>query len=96
MRRKYALCAIAAVFLCVFVPDGTVWGQELRDSVETTTVTGTRLAMSLNRSARIVTVLDSLYISNSPSDNVNDLLKYAVGVDVRQRGAMGMQTDISV
>ena len=96
MIRKYAFGAFLAVFLSASVFCGTAFGQELKDSVERVTVTGTRLAMSLNQSARIVTVLDSLCISNSPSDNVNDLLKYAVGVDVRQRGAMGMQTDISV
>lgn len=67
-----------------------------RDSLESVTVTGTRVAMSLNKSARIVTILDSVSIASAPADNVNDILKYALGVDVRQRGAMGMQTDISV
>ena len=79
MIGKYAFGAFLAAFLSASVFCGTAFGQELKDSVERVTVTGTRLAMSLNQSARIVTVLDSLYISNSPSDNVNDLLKYAVG-----------------
>ena len=35
-------------------------------------------------------------IASAPAETVNDLLKYALGVDVRQRGAMGMQTDISI
>ena len=52
--------------------------------------------MQLGASARIVTVLDSLTLASLPAQSVNDLLKYSVGVDVRQRGVMGMQSDISV
>ena len=52
--------------------------------------------MQLGSSARIVTVLDSLTLASLPAQSVNDLLKYSVGVDVRQRGVMGMQSDISV
>ncbi|MBR0187007.1 MAG: TonB-dependent receptor, partial [Prevotella sp.] len=32
----------------------------------------------------------------APVQSVNDLLKYAVGVDVRQRGPIGAQTDIGI
>ena len=65
-------------------------------NLEAVAVTGSRTPMTLGTSARIVTVLDSLTIAGLPAQTVNDLLKYAVGVDVRQRGVMGMQTDISV
>jgi len=75
---------------------GTIGPETDRDSLESVTVTGTRVSMSLNKSARIVTIMDSVSIASAPADNVNDILKYALGVDVRQRGAMGMQTDISV
>lgn len=64
--------------------------------LEETIVNGSRVPLALNKSARIVTVLDSLAIVNSTAQSVNDLLKYAIGVDVRQRGGMGVQTDISV
>ena len=35
-------------------------------------------------------------IAQAPVQSINDLLKYAVGVDVRQRGPIGAQTDISI
>ena len=35
-------------------------------------------------------------IESSAAQSVNDLLKTAVGVDVRQRGGFGIQTDISI
>ena len=44
----------------------------------------------------MVTVLDRQAIAEAPVQSVNDLLKYAVGVDVRQRGPIGAQTDIGI
>ena len=65
-------------------------------TLESISVTGSRVPISLNQSARMVTVLDSVALSSIPANSINDLLKFAVGVDVRQRGVMGMQTDISI
>ena len=59
-------------------------------------VTGSRAPLTQSQAARMVTVLDRADIQQAPVQSVNDLLKYAVGVDVRQRGAIGAQTDISV
>ena len=59
-------------------------------------VTGARAPLTKSQAARMVTVLSREDIAQTPVQSVNDLLKYAVGVDVRQRGALGSQTDISV
>lgn len=59
-------------------------------------VTGSRAPMTVSQSARLVTVLNRGDIAAVPVQSINDLLKYAVGVDVRQRGAIGAQTDISI
>ena len=59
-------------------------------------VTGSRVPMTVSQAARIVTVLDREAIAAAPVQSVNDLLKYAAGVDVRQRGDLGIQTDISI
>ncbi|MGP1435673.1 MAG: TonB-dependent receptor plug domain-containing protein [Phocaeicola sp.] len=74
--------------------DTTTAQKEL--TLEEVVVTGSRAPMSISQSARMVTVLDRSDIAAAPVQSVNDLLKYAVGVDVRQRGAIGAQTDISV
>ncbi len=65
-------------------------------NLEAVAVTGSRVPLQLGQSARMVTVLDSVAIASMPAQTVNDVLKYAVGVDVRQRGVEGMQTDISM
>ena len=74
----------------------TAFAQSRTEAIDSVTVSATRIPVALHSSARIVTLLDSVTIASAPAETVNDLLKYALGVDVRQRGAMGMQTDISI
>ncbi len=59
-------------------------------------VTGSRAPLTVSQAARMVTVLSREDIAQAPVQSVNDLLKMAVGVDVRQRGPLGSQTDISI
>ena len=87
MRKTIILAA------ALLVTVASVQAQEALDEV---TVSGTRAPLTIHQSARMVTVLDTLQIRSAPVQSVNDLLKYAVGVDVRQRGTMGIQTDISI
>ena len=63
------------------------------DDVE---VTGSRAPLALGQAARMVTVLSREDIQAAPVQSINDLLKMAVGVDVRQRGPIGAQTDVSI
>ena len=88
--KKVILC-----FACLLA-GATAWAQLQEEKIDSVKVTATRIPVALHSSARIVTLMDSLTIASAPAETVNDLLKYAVGVDVRQRGAMGMQTDISI
>ena len=67
--------------------------QKTLDEVQ---VTGSRAPLTQSQQARMVTVLSREDIQAAPVQSVNDLLKYAVGVDVRQRGPGGAQTDVSV
>ena len=69
---------------------------EAQYELEEVEVTGSRVPLTLGQAARMVTVLNREAIAAAPVQSVVDLLKYAVGVDVRQRGPIGAQTDISV
>ncbi len=95
MKRKTIFSIVC--LLAGWSAAGTASAQSGRsEALDSVTVTATRVPMALHSSARIVTLLDSITIASAPAETVNDLLKYALGVDVRQRGAMGMQTDISI
>lgn len=60
------------------------------------TVTASRVELSLNKVARLVTVITRDEIQRAPVQSVQDLLNYVAGVDVMQRGGHGVQADISI
>ena len=66
------------------------------DVLEDVEVLATRVSLTAEQTPRMVTVLRAADIAAAAVHSVNDLLEYAVGVDVRQRGEFGVQTDISV
>ena len=74
-------------------PDDQTDKEATLDDVE---VTGSRAPLALGQAARMVTVLSRDDIQAAPVQSINDLLKLAVGVDVRQRGPIGAQTDVSI
>ena len=85
-----------SILLLAMLPTAAIQAQTRTETIDSVKVTATRIPVALQSTARIVTLLDSMTIASTPAETVNDLLKYTLGVDVRQRGAMGMQTDISI
>ena len=74
-------------------------GDDIPDkeaTLENVEITGSRAPLALGQAARMVTVLTRQEIQAAPVQSINDLLKMAVGVDVRQRGPIGAQTDVSI
>ena len=78
------------------VTDSTTTTTAREMLLEEVSVTGSRAPLTKSQAARMVTVLERTDIAQAPVQSINDLLKYAVGVDVRQRGPIGAQTDISI
>ncbi|MBR7048924.1 MAG: TonB-dependent receptor [Prevotella sp.] len=64
--------------------------------LEGVSVMGTRAPLTQSQQVRMVTVLTRDDVQAAAVQSINDLLKLAVGVDVRQRGPIGAQTDVSV
>ncbi len=63
------------------------------DEVE---VSASRVPVLYSQVARVLSVIESREIEQSPAESVQDLLEYVAGMDVRQRGAEGVQADISI
>lgn len=76
------------------VAEDTLSRSELR--LDEVVVTGSRAPLTLQESAKIVSVITRDDIHRAAAESINDILKLATGVDVRQRGGFGVQTDISV
>lgn len=75
-------------------PDTT--SAELNYQLQDIEVTSERVPLTMSVAPRMVTVMTKEDVSAATVQSINDLLEYAVGVDVRQRGEMGVQSDISV
>ena len=93
-----AACPDSAAAIMAFsqptapVDDGDEWELTLDDAE----VVGTLAPLPADKAVRLVQVINRQDIEASSANSVNDLLKLAAGVDVRQRGGFGIQTDIGV
>ena len=102
--KSHVTIGVMTVVMLASVPVSGISAQTVKDNnsgeklyeLEEVEVTGSRVPLTVSQAARIVTVLDREAIAAAPVQSINDLLKYAAGVDVRQRGDMGVQTDISI
>ena len=73
--------------------DSLSFGEQSLDEVQ---ITGSRAPLTASQSAKIVEVISRDDIHRAEAQTINDVLKLATGVDVRQRGGFGVQTDISI
>ena len=100
IHRIPSLFSIVLFLTTFFGHYGYVRADETSDSViyemAEIEVTASRVKTALPDASRIIGIMTQEQISAYPVQSVNDILKYAVGVDVRQRGPMGAQTDVGV
>lgn len=73
--------------------DTTGFEEQRIDEVQ---VMGSRAPLTALRAAGIVRVISRDDIQRVGAQTINDILKLSTGVDVRQRGGFGVQTDISL
>lgn len=64
--------------------------------LEEVTVTASRIELALEKAAGLVTVISKEEVQRAPIQSIQDLLNYASGIDVQQRGTHGVQADISI
>lgn len=94
MYRIYAI-----IFIWVLAGNATLMAQENHvqyHELDPVVVTGSRISYHLSASAGSISVISREEIAILPADNVADILKHVNGVDVRQRGAHGVQADVGI
>jgi vitamin B12 transporter len=111
-RKKYAvfnslhkvikICTLCIIYNIIVLPE-KVQAQRGDDSLQVkryelgdVVVIAGRSPIEAQQAARIVSVITKSEIERSPAQNLNDLLRFVAGVDIRQRGAFGSQADISI
>ncbi len=65
-------------------------------TLEEVEVKGQRISTSLSEIARLVTVVTQKEIARSPYSSIQEYLDQELSIDIRQRGPIGVQTDISM
>lgn len=102
-RRKFFLLALLATNFSVLFSEEPELTALVSDSLpqrnvglDEVVVTASRTMLTQAQAAKIVSVITREEIQRASVQTVNDVLKMAVGVDVRQRGGFGVQTDISI
>lgn len=104
LHKVVNIGVIAAGTLLFALPDTTQAQQVTRQAesdetpieLEEVEVTASRAPIALGQAAKIVTVITAQEIASSPVTSIQDLLEYAAGIDVRQRGEGGTQADVSI
>lgn len=59
-------------------------------------ISANRVQLKLKDSDRIVNVITHQQIKNLPVQSIADVLGYVAGVDIQQRGPLGVQADVSL
>lgn len=98
---KFALAQVGSgvlVILCLLQTSGVVAQPISSDTfdLKEAIVTGDRIQSTVFNTNAGVLVIDRATIDKIPARSVNELLTYVSGLDLRQRGAMGVQGDISL
>jgi vitamin B12 transporter len=110
-RKKYAafnsinkiikICTLCIAYYIIGIPSGAQ-SQVTADSlkiktfeIEDVTVTAGQTPLEKQKEVQIVTIITKTEIDRAPAQSINDLLKYVAGIDIRQRGPLGVQADIS-
>ncbi len=80
--------------VCTAVSADSINAEDVK--LDEVVVTSSRAPLTALQSAKIVSVITRDDIHRAEAQSINDVLKLATGVDVRQRGGFGVQTDISI
>lgn len=111
-RKKYAvfnslnkvikICTLCIIYNIIVFPEkaqsqGTIDSLQVKSyELGDVVVTAGRTPIESQQAARIVSIITKSEIERAPAQNLNDLLRFVAGVDIRQRGAFGTQADISI
>ncbi|MDR1919194.1 MAG: TonB-dependent receptor [Tannerellaceae bacterium] len=68
----------------------------MEQELEEVMVTASRIETPLSQAAKLVTVITKEQIERAPVQSIQDVLIYAAGIDVVQRGGHGVQADLSI
>ena len=101
LKKPVRIGVLLAVYTCA-VKSEYVYAQadnskvSMEYDLNEVEVSAQRAPVAFSQVARIVSVISREEIEAAPVQSIQDLLEYALSVDIRQRGVYGVQADISI
>ena len=102
LHKVIKICTLCIAYNIIVIP-GKTHAQRSNDNLQINSydlgevvITAGRTPIEAQQAARIVTIITKSEIERAPAQNLPDLLRYIAGVDIRQRGPLGAQADISI
>lgn len=96
VKRSVLLSLMLSVISSGYAQEKTTSEQEITNNIEEIVIYNQRLQLPSSLKNRNITILSKEQIKQLPVSSVNELLSYAAGVDLRQRGPFGTQADLSI
>ncbi len=95
---KGPLKALSVLTLLLFVLTGVNGQEDSTRSVrlENIVIRGNRLLIPFDESSRNIDMISRETIRRLPAQSIPEVLSYVPGVDIRQRGPLGVQADIGI
>lgn len=85
------------ILIAVLLINLNLFSQLIKhDTLDQVIIESQRIDVAFSERSRTITVINKESIENSPATNVADLLQQEAGVDIRRRGADGIQSDIYI
>jgi len=85
------------VLFAVIFMNYSIWAQdETTQELEEVVVSSSRIDLPLSENSRTIKVIQAQEIQKSSATSLADLLQRVAGIDVRRRGAQGMQADLYI
>ena len=84
---------IVSCSVLLFSVAGFAQEEQVLDDV---TVEGKSISLPFNTTSQSIQIITKEEIKNSPVSSVEELLSYQAGIDIRQRGTLGVQADVSI
>ncbi|GHA48542.1 hypothetical protein GCM10007103_31800 [Salinimicrobium marinum] len=96
--KKSLIILISMITLPVFAQETEEFpkNKEQENQLEEIIIQGNRIQLPFRQTARDIQVITQEEIQKLPARSLNEVLSYISGVDIRQRGPFGTQTDISI
>lgn len=86
----------STLIICLLAQN--IFAQNINDTIaiDEVNILDNRLNTPLSKENRNIYVIDKAEINKLPARTVQEVLQYAAGIDLRQRGPFGSQADISL